>query len=328
MKKFFSLLLLIVLLLSCSFFALTACNDKKVYTASIEDIPSTENPNDFYIIDNLGNKVKFDSKPKRLAMMSGSFADLAQKVGGDVVCYTVDAIEERKMTFSEDSINAGSLKNPNAESIIKSNPDIVVMSSELSSHIKLRESLVASGLKVVMFRTETFEEYLDLLAVFSYMLDNNDAYYDLGLSIKNDIEKTIKKAQEKNEEKSVLLMRAFSTKVKARDSKNLVGDIIKDLGGVNIAEQGGSIYPDLELSNELIVQADPDYIFVVVMGDYNEALSYLKDKIIDANPKLWNSLSAVKNDRFIILEKDYFHYKPNEKWNVSYEKMFDYLYNR
>lgn len=328
MKKSFSLLMVMFLLLSCSIFTLTSCSSKKVYTASIEDIPSTENQNDFYIIDNLGNKVRFDSKPKRLAMLSGSFADLAQKVGGEVVCYTADAIEERNMTFGEDSINAGSLKNPNAESIIKSNSDIVVMSSELSSHIKLRESLVASGLKVVMFRTETFEEYLDLLAVFSYMLDNNDAYYDLGLSIKNDIDKTVKKAQEKNEKKSVLLMRAFSTKVKARDSKNLAGDIIKDLGGVNIAEQGGSIYPDLELSNELIVQADPDYIFVVVMGDYNEALSYLKDKIIDANPKLWNSLSAVKNDRFIILEKDYFHYKPNEKWNVSYEKMYDYLYNR
>ena len=69
---------------------------------------------------------------------------------------------------------------------------------------------------------------------------------------------------------------------------------------------------------------DPDYIFVVTMGDSEEALKALKNGI-EKNPA-WSDLTAVKNNRFIVLPKELFHYKPNAKWGDSYEYVAKILY--
>jgi iron complex transport system substrate-binding protein len=75
---------------------------------------------------------------------------------------------------------------------------------------------------------------------------------------------------------------------------------------------------------EVIIQEDPDYIFVVTMGDSEKALQALQDGI-EKNPA-WSDLSAVKNDRFIVLPKELFHYKPNARWGESYEYVAKILY--
>ena len=49
------------------------------------------------------------------------------------------------------------------------------------------------------------------------------------------------------------------------------------------------------------------------MGSSEEAaIEYLKTEV-ESNPA-WNELSAVKNGRYIVLDKALFHYKPNARW--------------
>ena len=75
---------------------------------------------------------------------------------------------------------------------------------------------------------------------------------------------------------------------------------------------------------EVIIKEDPDYIFVVTMGDSDKALKNLRESI-EKNPA-WSELSAVKNQRYIVLPKELFHYKPNARWGESYEYMAKILY--
>ena len=75
---------------------------------------------------------------------------------------------------------------------------------------------------------------------------------------------------------------------------------------------------------EEIIQEDPDFIFVVTMGDSGKALKALKDGI-EKNPA-WSGLSAVKNNRYIVLPKELFHHKPNARWGESYEYIAKILY--
>lgn len=75
---------------------------------------------------------------------------------------------------------------------------------------------------------------------------------------------------------------------------------------------------------EKIIEEDPDYIFVVMMGDSEKALKSLKDGL-QKNPA-WSDLSAVINDRYILLPKELFHYKPNARWGESYEYIAKILY--
>ena len=121
---------------------------------------------------------------------------------------------------------------------------------------------------------------------------------------------------------NVLLIRAFSTGIKAKTDDELAGAILKDLGAHNIADDHPSMLEDLSL--EEVIAADPDYIFVTTMGDEQKALDYLNG-LIQQNPA-WSELSAVKEDRYIVLPKDLFHYKPNNRWGESYQYLGEILY--
>ena len=80
----------------------------------------------------------------------------------------------------------------------------------------------------------------------------------------------------------------------------------------------------LHTSLEEVIAADPDYIFVTTMGDEQKALDYLNG-LIQQNPA-WSELSAVKEDRYVVLPKDLFHYKPNNRWGESYQYLGEILY--
>ena len=96
------------------------------------------------------------------------------------------------------------------------------------------------------------------------------------------------------------------------------------MGCVSLAQKYPSLLTDLSL--ETIVTEDPDYIFVLTMGDESAAMSYL-DSYIESNPA-FASLSAVKNGNLEILPKELFHYKPNNKWDKSYEYLAKIIYPR
>ena len=121
--------------------------------------------------------------------------------------------------------------------------------------------------------------------------------------------------------KTVLIMRAYSNGIKVK-TDNLAEDIAVELGCVSIAQKHPSILTDLSI--EAIVSSDPDFILVLTMGDSDSATEYLY-RYVQSNPAL-GSLRAVKEGRLVILPKELFHYKPNNKWNESYEYMAKIVY--
>ena len=119
-----------------------------------------------------------------------------------------------------------------------------------------------------------------------------------------------------------MFLRAYSSGAKAKTDDNFVGIILEELGTENIAKKYPSLLEDLSI--ETIIEEDPDYIFVTTMGNEENALRALKEGI-ESNPA-WNTLKAVKNDRYIVLPKDLFHYKPNARWAESYEYLAKIIY--
>ena len=57
--------------------------------------------------------------------------------------------------------------------------------------------------------------------------------------------------------------------MKAKTDDNLAGQILKEFGLANIADNDKSMLEDLSL--EHIVKQDPDYIFVLTMGNEDDA---------------------------------------------------------
>ncbi|HBC99712.1 MAG TPA: ABC transporter substrate-binding protein, partial [Lachnoclostridium sp.] len=111
----------------------------------------------------------------------------------------------------------------------------------------------------------------------------------------------------------------------AQNSKTMTGNMLNDLGCKNIADENQSLLKEFNM--ESIVKEDPDYIFVIPMGnDDTLAMKNLKESI-EKNPA-WNGLTAVKNNRYILLPKEKFLYKPNEKWAESYQYLSEILYGK
>lgn len=102
----------------------------------------------------------------------------------------------------------------------------------------------------------------------------------------------------------------------------MTGKMLKDLGCNNIADKNKSLLK--EFSMESIIQEDPDYIFVVPMGNSDELADKNRKETVEKNPA-WNGLRAVKNNHYIILPKEMFLYKPDAKWGESYEYLSNIL---
>ena len=161
-----------------------------------------------------------------------------------------------------------------------------------------------------------------MLDICTDITGRKDLYEKNGVSVRTEVENAKKQIDGSNPK--ILLLRAASKNVKAKGSDGIVsGEILKDLGCVNIADSDSSLLDDLSL--EAIVKEDPDFIFVIIQGTNTEAALKNVDTLLKSNP-VWNSLTAVKNNRYYVLDKSLYNFKPNERWGEAYQKLADILY--
>ena len=63
---------------------------------------------------------------------------------------------------------------------------------------------------------------------------------------------------------------------------------------------------------------------MVLQGTSAAAAEESLTAVLTGNPA-WNTLSAVREGRFYVLDRDLFHYHPNARWAESYAFMLEVL---
>ena len=279
--------------------------------------------------DALGRTVEFteqeildiQSGKTRVAVLDGSFAEIWSIAGGRLAAVTEDACDDtREIAIDADTVLVGNLKNPNLESLLSADAGLVILSADIEGHLALEEKLVNLGIKTVYHSVETFDDYLQVLKLYTELTGQEERYELYGTEVEKEIEGQI--ARQDGQHPTVLLIRAYSTGVKAKGSDNLTGIMLKDLGCINIADGENGLLEDLSV--EAILEKEPDYIFVTTMGDDEAALASVQAMLLD-NPA-WKNLHAVQNGRYYVLPKNRFHNKPNQRWAESYRMLADILY--
>ena len=284
-------------------------------------LPAQAETQPLVFTDALGYEVTLASH-ERVAALYGSFAETWLLAGGTLVGVTSDALEERALALDENVAVVGSVKEPNLEEILLADPDFVILSADIASQVDFHDALKTAGIPHAYYRVDTFADYLSMLRQFTEMTQRPDLYTLYGESVQAQIDAVLAATQGKTGP-SVLLLRAYSTGVRAKGDDNLAGVILRDLGADNLVTRYESLLEDVSL--EAIIAADPDYIFLTIMGTSDEkALSYMASHF-ESNPA-WNGLTAVKEGRYMLLPKDLFHYKPNARWGESYAYLADILY--
>jgi iron complex transport system substrate-binding protein len=167
----------------------------------------------------------------------------------------------------------------------------------------LVSALEDAGVPCGYFSVTDWREYMALLKNFTALTGRDDLYLAQVETVQQPIEALLAQAQKSPEygEQTALLLRTYVTSVRAKDSESTVaGRILKDMGLVNIADGDDLLAENLTM--EAIIMADPDYIFAVTMGADEEGAVRMLEQTLLNNPA-WNTLTAVREGRFIMLER-------------------------
>lgn len=267
--------------------------------------------------------------PQRVVACMGSFASVWELAGGTLVGASDDSFTLSNYELvSKDVQKVGDFSSLNLESIIALEPDFVIMTSASggrggdSNQTDLKAALESSGIAVASFQVTTFDDYLRMLRTCCDITGRDDLYQQNG-QVTADKVAAIKAQVPAGEAPTALVLTTYSGGTRVQSSSTMTGSMLSDLGVKNLADENPSLLKDFSL--ESVIEMNPDYLFVVPMGNDNAAAMKALEDQTAANPA-WSTLSAVQNGTYLTLDPHLFQYKPNERWDQSYQALYDALY--
>lgn len=314
-RIFITLLLLTLLLASCGQTAQPPAQSEPAATPSeVEKIAFT---------DALGQDFSIDP-PQRAVVMIGSFADVWVLAGEDVLAATAnDAWESYALDLPEDTVNIGSPMKPNVELVLGAQPDLVIASSLSPSNLELQETFQRAGIPAAYFDVSSFQDYLNLLELFTRLTGHPENYETYGTAVKAQVDGAVQRRAVYDYIPTVLTIQVSGSSVKVKNSEdNVLGPMLKDLGCLNIADGDDSLLEDLSL--EAILQLDPGYIFAVYHGTGRGGRPGQSGGESAVQPRLGLPQRG-GGGRFHILERRMYSLKPNALWGDAYEQLADIL---
>ncbi len=279
--------------------------------------------------DDLSREVTLEAAPRRVAALTGSYADIWCTAGGrdTLVASASDAWTDFDLGLGEEVANIGGAMGVSVEELLAAAPDLVLASTNIPSNQEMLPALEAAGVDVAFFSVDTFEDYLRMLEVCTGLTGSPEAYQTYGEAVAEEIEAARARAAATLEEQGpekVLYIQAATSVIKPKGSSGTVlGEMLADLGCINIADQDQSLLEDLSM--EAILAADPDKILIVLQGaDPEPAKAQLEGEVL-SNPA-WQQLTAVREGRVYYMDKDLYHLKPNARWGEAYDHLVEILY--
>ena len=273
--------------------------------------------------DDLGRELEL-ARPERAAALIGSFADIWCLAGGKdtLTAAAGDAWTNFDLDLGEDVTDLGSVKEPNLERLLACEPDLVLASCNTAADVELLETFEDAGIPAAYFEVDNFDDYLRMLEICTRLTGCPENYETYGVQVKAQVEEAV--ARQDGSAPKVLYVRASGSSCTVKGSEgNVLGEMLADLGCVNVADSDDSLLENLSL--EGIIAADPDYIFAVLQGsDKDKARATLESTLL-TNPA-WSTLRAVEEGRFYTLDHTLYNVKPNARWGEAYEKLADILY--
>ena len=278
----------------------------------------------FTFTDSEGEIVELSHKPQKTAVLFSSLAECWIEAGGEVYVTVGESVERGLVKEETELVDKGAGKTIDTEKLISLEPDFVICSADIASHRDVASALKKAKIPVAMLRMDTFEDYLTILRTLTKITGKTENYEQFGENAKSEIEQIISGGKRENNPK-ILFVRSGSSYSSAKAKKaddNFAAKILEDLGCVNIADKAETLLDNL--SAEVILKENPQYIFVSVMGDYDNSKAYMQELLAK---KEYASLDAVKNGRVYFLPKELFQYKPCGRWAESYRYISSILNN-
>lgn len=273
--------------------------------------------------DDLGRTVTVE-EPKRVAALIGSFAHMWYLAGGldSLAAAASDSWTGFDIPLGEEVINLGSTKKVSLESVIAAQPDFILASVNTDADLALREPLEALGIPTAYFQVSTFEDYLRVMKILTDIIGCQEYYQKNVLGIQQQVD--CAKARADGSEPTALYIRVSGSGCRVKNSQgSVLGEMLHDLGAVNIADSEQTLLENLSM--EVILEQDPEFIFVVLQSTDPAVAQGVLEKTLLSDPA-WECLTAVAEGRFFLMDQALYNLKPNNRWGEAYEKLANILY--
>ena len=125
-----------------------------------------------------------------------------------------------------------------------------------------------------------------------------------------------------NDEKVMILFGAPGSVMIGTD-KSYTGNLVQICGGNNVFNEGNSSY--IQVNMEEIINANPDKILVTMHALPDETKKTVAEELAKDS---WKSINAVKNNKVIYLDSEYFGMSANLKVIEALDLLGDILYEQ
>ena len=283
MKKIFSLLLCLTMLLSLAACGRTGENETSVPETTVPEttVPEESVPLSHYpitVTDQAGREVTIEEEPQRL--VSGYYIstsalialDLEEKLVGIEAKADKRAIYKLSSPGLIELPNVGTAKEFDLEGCAALEPDLVILPIKLQSAAETLEGLGIDVLLVNPENQELLEGMISLIAAAANAEDHAQALLDFTATQEAMLAETLAGA----EAPSVYLA-GNSSMLSTAGDEMYQSDMIRLAGGVNAASGITDTYW-VEISYEQLLTWDPEYIILASDADYT-----VEDVLADPN---------------------------------------------
>ncbi|GAB2928606.1 ABC transporter substrate-binding protein [Micromonospora polyrhachis] len=238
--------------------------------------------------------VTLDQRPEKIVSLSPATTEMLFAIGAGKQVVAVDNQSNYPPEAPKSDLSGFT---PNAEAIAAKNPDLVVISNDLN---KIVDQLTKLKIPVYLASAATkLDDTYAQLGDLGKLTGHADEAADLSQRMKDDIAKLVKDLPQRA--KKLTYYFELGPEYYSLTSKTYVGAIFAQLGMENIADSsdadgsnGG--YP--QLSQEVIVKANPDFIFLADTKQAKQSPETVRAR------SGWAGLTAVKNNQVVPLDDD------------------------
>ena len=227
-----------------------------------------------------------ESEDIKIISLSTTHTEIIQSLEAQDTLIAVDAFSE--VDFPVEKIDAYTVT---AEELVPLNPDMVIIAFDFNGIVEGLESQEINY--VLLPPAKNFEDVYSQISTIGEIVNKKGEASSKVRDMKLEINRILDDAN--YEDVSVYHEIGYSYGIYSVNSDSLIGEIYNALGVVNIANSEedpfGSGYP--ALSEEMVIQSNPDYI-VVGHSDYlNKDLSIREG---------WGNISAVESSNVYFLD--------------------------
>lgn len=281
--------------------------------AVVSDVNVTEAPTATEAPVVQGETVKVE---KKVIASSVAVVQILDKLGVAMVGVPTSSYELPKSV--ENATRIGGAMTPDMEVVASLEADIIVSVDSLSEDLKKQfDALKLENLFVSLSSYEGLKETIKVLGQTFQVEDKANAL----IASFDEKEKTIQEVVASTEEKSVLIIFGAGQSFMVASNDTYVGDLVKRVGGKNIIENAPASFSPIDM--EYLADKNPDYILLMTHANPADSLKALQAEF-ETN-KAWDNFDAVKNDRVIALESEYFGMSANLLAVDAMEKLANIL---